>query len=505
MKDFAALRALIAWQSVPGVGPRVLAKLQDHTRESRLTLGDLWEMPEADLSRLVRLGSSPMRSLQTGRASIADRAALLASRAESAGIEALTTEDPAYPAHLRSHAWSWPVLYGYGAVDLLEQPLVAIVSSRSVGPEGLAWMDRLADALARQDTALVTSFYRQAYQATATAAKRHGGATVLVVDRGLFAAFPEGPGREPVPTARVWDDALDTSTQLLISPFGLEDGWTPGAGPRRDSLVVALAAAVVAVDVRPGGHVEPLCRDAAVRGVPVFALDRGGATPEGTRSLLAETTGVTRLDGKGLGEPSRLARQIAAALPAPGFRDDREETGWRREVLRFVVSLACGIARERSLDSASVTPSRGELSDLLRSTILNGPLGRGGQGAVDLSVADVQHPSQLGGLVQSLRPDGALVALVPARDAATAIPEPDRARILEGRRIEAIIEIPARPAGGEPCAVVIIGPLADRETQLQLLSPRQPLRNRHALCRFLTGALALVHQRRSGTTATGGG
>src|SRR6185436_17959438 len=129
-------------------------------------------------------------------------------------------------------------------------------NSRDADADATAWTDRLADALARRDLALVSGANKEAYQAVAVAAKRHGGDAALVLDRGMLTAFPSGPARDPVPGARVWDESLDGETQLLLSPFNLRAGWTPRSGPRRDALIFDLASAVIAVHVRPGGQID---------------------------------------------------------------------------------------------------------------------------------------------------------------------------------------------------------------------------------------------------------
>ena len=88
---------------------------------------------------------------------------------------------------------------------------------------------------------------------------------------GLLTALEQGPDREPLPLARFAGEQLDPRRTLLVSPFRLDGRWQKGNGPRRDKLVVALAQRVVAVEVKAGGTIDGLCRDATRLGRRVFA------------------------------------------------------------------------------------------------------------------------------------------------------------------------------------------------------------------------------------------
>src|SRR5438874_78541 len=188
--------------------------------------------------------------------------------------------------------------------------LRALLAGPSLPGVGYLSLDAAADALARRDVALATGVNREAYQAAAVAAKRHGGAAVMALDRGLLTLFPAGPEREPVPAARVWDETLDPATQILLSPFALRDQWTPRSGPRRDALLFELAAAVVAVDVRPGGNMERECRRAVERGIPLFLAGEEAAAAGLEAILPAERRLKSPLSA------DEVAARIHAALPA---------------------------------------------------------------------------------------------------------------------------------------------------------------------------------------------
>jgi predicted Rossmann fold nucleotide-binding protein DprA/Smf involved in DNA uptake len=502
VNDPASLPALLAWMAVPGVGDRALAAILEHARAARQPLAVVWATAAAgpaDFARLVPLQPRSVAALAGGAVDLLAGARSLAVEASRSGVEALTADDPAYPAPLRAlpagGARRWPVLFAFGLPDLLEEPLVAIVNSRGPAPGAIAWTNRLADALARRDVALAAGLNREAYQAVAVGAKRHGGATALVMDRGMLSAFPAGPGREPVPAARVWDESLDPETQLLLSPFGLRDEWTPRSGPRRDGLVCDLAGALVAVDVRSGGRMEAECRRAAARGVPVFVLDHAEELAAGSRALLESVPTARRL-GPG-GTADALAAQVAAALPGRDLAL-RHGTGAERAVRDFLIAAAHGLHPGDPPDAAAVFPGRGELARRAATSTLRAAMARGeGAGSLDLALAEGLPPARLPELAARLRAGGLLLATLPAswlREPG----QPDRARLLHAGQVVAVVELPVversprTPAPAEPAVVMVYRRGARDESAARLLAPEEVVATGHQLRRYLGRALELL-------------
>ncbi|MBI3911910.1 MAG: DNA-processing protein DprA [Armatimonadetes bacterium] len=422
MLDRRQLHGTLAWMRVPHVGDRCLATLLEYGRTARLSLADLWAVPARDLRRLIRLHPRACDALEQRAAELWEQAAEDARLVRERGVEVLVATDVAYPARLRvpmgRDARAWPILFTYGALDLLEEPLAAVVNSADVTPEGLAQTDVLADELARRDVALVAGINKESYRMVAVAAKRQAGPAVLVLDRGLCAAFPAGLGREPIPAARIWASEMNLDTQILLSPFALGASWTNRNGRRRDALIFDLAQAIIAVDVRPTGTMDRECRRAARRGIRVLAVDRGPATAEGTRRLWED--GVAERV-----QPDRAAIAATRALPALENDRLRRHTGWRREVARLLVSLA--LARTQASGrqprrEVLLLPAQGTVRAAADPTPL-GPLLRGPAptGPLDLAVADFTdaHPHATGmgkalEIARRLRTGGLLAAVVPA-------------------------------------------------------------------------------------------
>jgi DNA processing protein len=506
-------QAALAWLGLPRVGERTLLALMDHAREARTTLATLWQASPDDLAQLVPLHPRTLETLRTDPESAWSRAGEDLEAARSRGVELLLAGAPDLPPALREAGACggrrWPVIFAYGALGLLDEPRVAIVNSREVSPAGLAATDGLADALARRDLALVASTNREAYRAAATAAKRHAGPAVLVLDRGIAEAFPHGLDREPVAAARVWDESFDPDLQLLLSPFAWRDHWTARNGKRRDALLFDLSGLVVAVDVRADGYIQQECRRALRRGKPVWALDRGAETEPGTRALWEEAPDgappARRVAWSG-GEAA--AREIAAALPGPatGSASDRPLEGWLREVSLFIGRLAVGLGGRRA--SIQGYPAGGPFT---RAAGMWGAPGSDGTTGADILLADLWSsepatPARLTQLLRRVAAGGLVAALVPAAWLDGAEHAGGRGAWLEGASLRLSARIPELPGGAERrpaggAAVVVLERMPSSERRALSFAPDRPVMGRFHLRRYLSEVLLAVDTvagRRSG-------
>jgi hypothetical protein len=500
--DLRESQAALAWLSLPHVGERTLLALLDHAREARTSLFTLWQTPPEDVAAIVPLHRRTLEALRTEPEAAWARAGEDLEAARSRGVELLLAGAPDQPPALREAAARggrrWPVLFAYGALGLLEEPRVAIVNSREVSAGGLAATDALADALARRDMPLVTSTNREAYRASATAAKRQAGPAVLVLDRGIAEAFPHGLEREPVASARVWDEAFDPDLQLLLSPFAWRDHWTARNGKRRDALLFDLADLVVAVDVRAGGYIEQECRRSLRRGKAVWALDRGEETEPGARALWVEGAAdaplARRLPWTG---GDAAAREMAAFLPGSGTEAgaDRPREGWLREVSLFVGRLAVGLkGRGGSIQGYPAG------SSLARAAVMWGGPGADTSTGADVLLADLWSsetgaPIRLTQLLRRTATDGLLAALVPAEWLDGAAHAAGRGAWLDGAALRLTARLPGLPAAtgnSAPAAVVVLERTTKTAPPALTFAPDRPVMGRFHLRRYLTEVLAAV-------------
>ena len=266
---------LLALAAVDGLGDDGVARV---LKQVRMNGKDLEDFYASDLLRLQShygLKRAAAESVKDQASRLRAGASDLLERARGLGIVVLAPGDPGYPLGLEEfYDGQPPLLYARGSLPLLESPTVAFVSSSGTSSQSLTNALGLASRLAEAGCTLVTGTQNPTYNVVALSGKRAAGDLVVVLHEGLLTAIGDAPEREPVPLARQADDAFDAKRTLLLSPFRLDGRWQKGNGPRRDSLMVALAKTVIAMEIRPGGVVESLCRDAVARKRRVFVCQQ---------------------------------------------------------------------------------------------------------------------------------------------------------------------------------------------------------------------------------------
>lgn len=494
--DPQSLQALLAWTSLPFAGERTLCALQDQAREGRVSLTELWEAPVDDLARLVRLHPRTREALDAGRADRWQAAGVLAREIREAGVDVLAWGDPEYPSVLPRASGGgrrWPLVFAYGALHLLEEPLVAVVNSSGATLPGLAATDAIADALARRDVGLVTSTNRESYQASAVAAKRHAGPTVMALDRSLAHAVEDGLRREPVAAARVWDAAFDPEVQLLLSPFAWGERWTARSGPRRDALIFDLATTVLAIDVRPDGTMARECTRTLESGRRVLALDRGADTPDGTAALLRDER-CSGVSWKGADAAAEAVLRTLPSLPA-ARTEGRELQPWLREVGQFLARTCRHLThrKDRLRPVVAAYPSGGALARVAVSwSAPEGDATRGvGWLLADLSAGAT--PARLTSLLARVERGGVLAALVPAAWLEAGEHAAARASWLQASAVRLIVRLPS-PAEvqAEPRALVFLEPGGKGAAAAPVFAPDHARMGRFHLRRYLQEVLAAL-------------
>ena len=213
---------------------------------------------------------------------IADRDEALreieASRAM--GVRFIVTSDPEYPPLLRMIDSAPPLLMIRGDAGALARPCVAIVGARNASASGLAFTERLARGLAREDYVIVSGLARGVDTAAHRACVETG--TVAVLAGGHARPYPS----ENAPLL----EKIVQSGGAVISEMPLE--WEPRGRdfPRRNRLVSGLALGTVVVEAARRSGSLITARFAAEQGREVFAVPGSPQDPraEGTNDLLRE-------------------------------------------------------------------------------------------------------------------------------------------------------------------------------------------------------------------------
>ncbi|MCA0376384.1 MAG: DNA-processing protein DprA [Gemmatimonadetes bacterium] len=178
------------------------------------------------------------------------------------GLRALTREDADYPARLRDLHDAPGVVYVRGRLLAAHPPAVAIVGTRNATPYGLRMARALATTCARAGVTVVSGLARGIDAAAHEAALVADGRTVGVLGTGPDVYYPR--------SHRTLQERI-ASEGMLLSELPAGSTGHPGAFPRRNRLIAALADVTVVVEApRESGALitarvaEALGRDVAV-------------------------------------------------------------------------------------------------------------------------------------------------------------------------------------------------------------------------------------------------
>ncbi len=235
-------------------------------------------------------------------ARLAARASTLAmevERLDGRGIWLVSIADAAYPSRLRDRLGDSapPILYGAGALELLDAGGVAIVGARDADAEALRYASEAAAAVARSGRSVVSGGARGIDAAAMAGAAEAGGSVI-----GAIADSLERQVRSTDVRALIGDERL-----VLVSPYGADVPFSVGAAMGRNRLIYCLADAALVVSTSEGeGGTWAGATEALRAGwVPVY-VRAGAGVPAGNAELIAH--GATGLaDGP----------EVAADLPLP--------------------------------------------------------------------------------------------------------------------------------------------------------------------------------------------
>lgn len=296
-----AVLAMLTVAELPRVGERRLHQLQELTRQWQVPLDRLADLPATALRQDFALPEAAIRRLQDERPLHEARCAALADALLAAGARLCPADDSQYPRGWARHGDPPPPLaYLYGEPKLLQLRSVALLHSRVIDAETVTATLRLARAVATAGLCLVVGGMKTTHRLAAATARSLGAARLIVLDRGLLAAFHGQLDRDPFGLGPR-RTAFDPRRSLVVTPFRPDDHAVPRSGRRRDALIAALADLVVALQARPGGEIEQVCLRALARGQTVAVwqghnprLLAAGAVPLWPATLDAELAALLR-------------------------------------------------------------------------------------------------------------------------------------------------------------------------------------------------------------------
>jgi DNA processing protein len=291
--------SLLALRELPGVGERRLARLMAVTARRGEALRCVLEAPPARLAAVYGLPPSAIDRLCAQRGRHLARCSRLTDQLQDAGARLLVRGSDGYPAALeRDLPLPPPLLFALGNAAILADPCVAILSSREVGDETVPATVAILRKATEERLSVAIGGMKTTHRLAAIAARALGAPRVVVLDRGLLAAFGSDLATDPFGSGGK-RSRLDRATTLALSSFRPEDHAAPNSGRRRDEIIAALGDLLFASSARPGGEVERICLASLQRGKPVLVWR--GANPDliaaGARPLFPDSLagGLRRL------------------------------------------------------------------------------------------------------------------------------------------------------------------------------------------------------------------
>ena len=195
------------------------------------------------------------------------------------GVRAFIWLDSGYPARLRASSSAPPVLWWAGEMEPDSAPGVAVVGSREVSEEGLAWARAAACGLAEAGVVVISGLAAGVDAAAHEGAIEAGGLTLGVCGCGVLTALSRGRGGL---AGRVVESGALCSELRPTAPLVTQTLYA------RNRIIAGLAEAVVVVEARAEGGAVHTAKCALEEGTPVLAVrwpeSRGG----GNAQLLAE-------------------------------------------------------------------------------------------------------------------------------------------------------------------------------------------------------------------------
>jgi DNA processing protein len=155
------------------------------------------------------------------------------------GIQVLTIFDDAYPYLLKQSAQPPWVLYCKGNLQLLNNPIIAIVGTRVPTVYGKNTAEQFGEDLAKAGVTVVSGLARGIDSSAHYGALKQAGSTIAVLGCGVDVIYP-------LENTQLYQQIA--SKGLLISEFPLGTPAHPGLFPLRNRIIAGLCLGTLVVE-----------------------------------------------------------------------------------------------------------------------------------------------------------------------------------------------------------------------------------------------------------------
>lgn len=208
---------------------------------------------------------------------------------EKDGVRCITVADEEYPTNLQMVQNRPPVLFVRGELRPEDTRAIAVVGTRSAGPEGVAAATAISQKLVARGVTVVSGLAEGIDTAAHSAALSSGGRTIAVFGTGISRVYPA--------KNRVLADEVARSG-ACVSQFLPDQSPTRWTFPVRNVVTSGLSIGTVVVEAGPTSGAKLQAHDALRHGKRLFLLRRLVEQQEWAKDLATrpEVTAVDDID-----------------------------------------------------------------------------------------------------------------------------------------------------------------------------------------------------------------
>lgn len=177
------------------------------------------------------------------------------------GAEIITVEDPMYPPLLRHIESAPPVITVKGRLNLLQEPIFAIVGARNASAMGKKMAHQLAHGLGQREWIIASGLARGIDTAAHQGSLQKG--TIAVLPGGLDLVYP-------LENQALYDHIGEEGVLVAESPFGVQPQAT--LFPRRNRIISGISRSVLVVEAALKSGSLITARYGLEQGRDVFAI-----------------------------------------------------------------------------------------------------------------------------------------------------------------------------------------------------------------------------------------
>lgn len=227
----------LAWSQIPGIGPILVKRLQQHFG----TLAAAWGADHPELMAVEGFGAQMLQVVMWERVQIEPEAFL--EKHEKANPCFWTPADADYPRLLREIPNPPSVLYCRGQVDLREHegttPTIALVGTRRPSEYGRKWTRKLTTALVKHGFTIVSGLADGIDTEAHTSCLEAGGRTLAILGTGVDVVYPWR-------NRALCDRILEQGAVLSEYPAGTKPDRAHF--PQRNRIIAGLSRAIVVTE-----------------------------------------------------------------------------------------------------------------------------------------------------------------------------------------------------------------------------------------------------------------